>query len=635
MMEIYPTNPSSRLRIVLLTVLLVWAPSLFAKKPNIIVVFTDDHGWADLGIHGVRDDIKTPHLDQMAREGVVFKSGYITAPQCIPSRAGIVSGSYQQSFGVDDNRFSPMPAEVLTVPERLQKAGYTTGMVGKWHLDPNVASEEWLAENTYKGRKMPRQNERSIPLKDLLPFKTGSQGFDEHFEGYIYDYWANYDLQGNSLKRSGERVRTEPRDRLDIQTDAAMAFIDRNHENPFYLYLSYFAPHVPLETTEKYLSRFSGEMPERRRVALAMISAVDEGVGRIREQLRQYGELDDTLIFFIGDNGAPLKFTMEDIPLTFKGGAWDGSMNTPLNGEKGMLAEGGIRVPFVMSWPARVAAGQVLDIPVSSLDVGATAVDLAGLPRDEALHGENIFELMDNPVRASERPLYWRFWGQSALRLGDWKYLRAGEHEFLFNMKEDAIEKNNLLTSHPEKANSLRALWADWNEELPRPFQGEGGTLNDQEQRFFSFYFGSDTGADLSVIRKKSEGPWVVRNATAKVGAKGLFLSDFERSKGKAFLTVNQLEIGLESMLRINFEASEPGSGSVQVRYRKEADFEGASVLNFKFKDGKNSLALPLPVPSGKTLEHLRLILPYADQAISIRSIDIFSDGSVKYDWKY
>jgi len=175
------------------------------ERPNVIVVFTDDHGWADLGIHGVREDIKTPHLDAMARDGVVFTSGYITAPQCIPSRAGIISGSYQQSFGVDDNRFSPMPETVLTVPERLQKAGYTTGMVGKWHLDPNVASQEWLAANTYKGKSMPPQNERRIPLEDLLPFKTGNQGFDEFFEGYIYNYWASR-LKTCCLSRQGTRA---------------------------------------------------------------------------------------------------------------------------------------------------------------------------------------------------------------------------------------------------------------------------------------------------------------------------------------------------------------------------------------------------------------------------------------------
>lgn len=615
--------------------LLVTADLFASEKPNVIVVFTDDHGWADLGIHGIRDDIKTPHLDAMARDGVVFTSGYITAPQCIPSRAGIISGSYQQSFGVDDNRFSPMPEEVLTVPERLQKTGYVTGMVGKWHLDPNVASEEWLATNTYKGKAMPPQNERSIPLQDLLPFKTGNQGFDEFFEGYIYDYWANFDLDGNSLKPSGERVRTEARDRLDIQTEAAMAFIKRNHSDPFFLYLSYFAPHVPLESTEKYLSRFSGEMPERRRYALAMISAMDDGIGRIREQLQDYGELENTLIFFIGDNGAPLKFKMEDIPLTFKGGAWDGSMNTPLNGEKGMLSEGGVRVPYVMSWPKRVAAGQVLDIPVSSLDVGATVVDLAGLPRDKALHGENILELMNDPVAASERPIFWKFWGQAAIRLGDWKYLRAGKHEFLFNLAEDISEQKNLIQSRIEKADELRELWSEWDDPLARPFQGESGALNDQEQKFYSFYFGAETGLKVGGEVAEKADDWVARHATLRTDADGLYLNDFQKGVPRSFITVNRLDLGLEAMLRVNLKASEAGVGRVEIRYRGEPLFAPGSHVDFDFSSGDNAVAVALPIKFGQTLEHLRIVLPFAEQSLRIRSIDIFSDGRVLHKWSY
>ena len=306
-------------------------------------------------------------------------------------------------------------------------------------------------------------------------------------------YWANYDLDGQRLNPKGERVKTEARDRLDIQSDAALAFIEHNKEAPFFLYLAYFAPHVPLESSEKYLSRFPGEMPERRRYALAMISAVDEGVGRIRAQLREEGLLDDTLIFFIGDNGAPLKITMEDIPLSFKGGAWDGSMNTPLNGEKGMLSEGGVRVPFLMSWPAQIAPKQVSDVPVSSLDVGVTAVELAGLERDDALDGENILELLQDDRLASERPLYWRFWNQAAIRVGDWKYLRAGTHEFLFDLKSDKEEAHNLMTQQPERAAELKSLWEDWNAELVRPFEGANGRMNDQEQKWYAHYFNALT----------------------------------------------------------------------------------------------------------------------------------------------
>lgn len=462
---------------------------LIADNPNIIVIFSDDHGWPDLGAQGILADVKTPYLDEVAASGINFTSGYVTAPQCIPSRSAILSGSYQQRFGVDDNRFSPLPRYVKTIPERLQEHGYFTGMVGKWHLDPNPGSADWLNENTYKGRVLPDQNERIIPWEDILPFKPYQQGFDEFFEGHIYDYWANFDLDGSSLKETGERVRTEKRDRLDIQTEAALAFIDRNHEKPFFLYLSYFAPHVPLESTKKYLDRFPGEMPERRRYALAMISAMDDGVGLIRNKLSNYGLLDNTLIFFIGDNGAPLKIKMEDRTLAYKGGAWDGSMNEPLNGEKGMLAEGGIRVPFLLSWPSKVKPGQVIDCPVSSLDVGATALAILGLGKDKNIDGENLIHLIKDPNLAATRPLYWRFWGQGAIRRGAWKYLRAGQHEFLFDLDNDKEELNNLALTQPERVQKMRKEWEEWNLGLKRPFDGASGGLNSQEVDFYGHYF--------------------------------------------------------------------------------------------------------------------------------------------------
>lgn len=463
--------------------------SMAQSRPNIIVIFTDDHGWADLGVNGVVEDIKTPNLDQMAADGVQFSNGYVTGPQCIPSRAGILSGRYQQSFGVDDNRYSPMPIEVNTVPERLQTAGYRTGQVGKWHLDPNVDSEEWLRNNTYKGQTLPPRANRVIPFQDKLPYYPGNQGFDEYFCGSISNYWANFDLNGNDLNPNGETQQITGRDRLDIQSDAALAFINRNHDNPFFLYLAYFAPHVPLASSEKYLSRFPGEMPERRRYALAMISAVDEGVGRIREQLRDHGILDSTLIFFIGDNGAPLDIHMEDRPLNENG--WDGSLNTPLRGEKGMLSEGGIRVPYLMSWPGQVDAGQVLDIPVSSLDVGATAIAASGLEQDSELQGKNILNLMADSALAAERPLYWRFWAQGAIRIGDWKYLNAGKTEYLFNVKNDPAESKNLLTENQERAASMRAQWREWNASLLRP---EDSLLNSQEVAWYQHYFNQCDG---------------------------------------------------------------------------------------------------------------------------------------------
>lgn len=605
------------------------------SPPNIIVVFTDDHGWADLGVHGVVDDIRTPNLDALAEDGVRFNAGYITAPQCIPSRAGIISGRYQQSFGVDDNRYSPMPVAEVTIAEQLQTAGYVTGMVGKWHLDPNVASQEWLEKNTYAGRVMPPQDQRRIPLSDLLPYRPGNQGFDEYFCGYIWDYWANFDLAGNSLKQSGEHLRVEETDRLDVQTDAALAFIKRNHSDPFFLYLAYYAPHVPLESSEKYLSRFPGEMPERRRYALAMISAVDEGVGRIREQLHNYGILDNTIIFFIGDNGAPLKIKMEDKPLIFKGGAWDGSLNTPLRGEKGMLSEGGIRVPFLMSWPDEINPGQVSDIPVSSLDVAATAVDVAGLGEVPQLPGENILTLLKDPRLAKDRPLFWRFWDQAAIRVGDWKYLRAGDEEFLFNISDDITESNNRFEAEPVLTAKLRQQWEDWNTTLQRPFDGDAGLLNNQEAKWYRHYFAKDI-ATVSKSKTMSNQPvWQARHATMVKTPRGVRVIDVSESGQRPFITVNSLKIGESVELDLGLIADGAGQGRIEYRYSNESLFYPEHMVSFGYIAGQNSVLVNLPVSNSESLQHLRIVLPFGEQELLLQSVAIQTGGHTLYTWDF
>ncbi|MGB0292838.1 MAG: sulfatase-like hydrolase/transferase, partial [Luteolibacter sp.] len=256
-----------------------------APKPNIIVIFTDDQGWADLGCQGSLKDIRTPHIDKMAADGVRCTSGYITAPQCIPSRAGLLAGRFQGRFGLDANGSIPLPLDEVIIPQRLQKAGYTTGMVGKWHLDPNHQSVEWIKEHLPnaqigKGKKV------AIPAAKRIPYEPDQRGFSDIFCGHTNRYRATYDLKGKDVKPT--KMLTQQGDRLDTQTDAALAFIDRHNEKPFFLYLAYFAPHVPLTSTAKYMERFPSEMLLRRRKALSMISAMDDGVGKIREKLAEY-----------------------------------------------------------------------------------------------------------------------------------------------------------------------------------------------------------------------------------------------------------------------------------------------------------------------------------------------------------
>jgi arylsulfatase A-like enzyme len=461
--------------------------AMAASKPNIIVILTDDQGYADLSAQGQVRDIKTPHIDSLAKNGVRCTAGYITAPQCSPSRAGLITGRYQQRFGLDTIPDCPLPLEEVTIAERLHAAGYVSGMVGKWHLDPNPTCRRWLQEH------LPEAAQRTpgrvpIPEKWLRAYSPLAQGFDECFMGEMHRYLATFDLQGQPVSPQGEWVR-EDGYRLDIQTEAALAFLQRNRAKPFFLYLGYFGPHVPLEATKQYLDRFPGQMPERRRYALSMLSAIDDGVGRVLQRLRDYGLEDNTLIVFTSDNGAPLMKTKPDTrPITENG--WDGSLNDPWVGEKGMLAEGGIRVPFLLQWKGVLPAGRVYDQPVSSLDIAATAVALAGLPSDKRLDGVNLIPFLTDKISGSpHEALYWRFWNQAAIRSGKWKYLRTSTvGEYLFDLQGDADEKKNLIKDHPEMARQLGGRLATWTGGLNPPGV-PSKSLNNQEEAWYEFYF--------------------------------------------------------------------------------------------------------------------------------------------------
>lgn len=448
-------------------------------KPNIVVILTDDHGYADLGCQSARGDIRTPHIDKLAANGVRFTHGYTTAPQCIPARAGLLTGRYQQRFGLDANGTIPLPIDETTIPQRLQEAGYRTGMVGKWHLDPNHASRDWIREF------MPEAKPGKVVISEELGrrYMPDRRGFTDMFCGHIQTYFANYKLDGSEIALA--RNLRENGFRIDIQTEAALAFIKRNAKQPFFLYLAYFAPHVPPEAPKQYLDRFPGEMPERRRTALAMISAMDDGVGRIRRSLEQHGLTKNTLLFFISDNGAPLKLDMQDLPLSDKKGAWNGSRNDPWIGEKGMLAEGGVRVPFLMTWPGTVPAGKIYDHPVITLDVGATAIELAGLEKVPALDGVNLIPYLTGKTESPPHEmLFWRIWNQSSVRKGKWKYLQAGDRNYLFDLSSPQHEKVNLIANHPEIAAQLQASLKRWAEDLKKPGLADGPLKGPERAHF-------------------------------------------------------------------------------------------------------------------------------------------------------
>lgn len=398
--------------------------------PNIILIFTDDQGYADLGIYGHDSDVRTPHLDQLAREGVLFTRGYVTAPQCIPSRAGIVVGRHQNAFGLDDNLGGPLSHDEFTVAQRLQTVGYVTGMIGKWHLELGFD-----------------ENLQSYVSRENLPDR---HGFEEMFMGYMQRYHANFDLEGNTLPGDDYTMIRDPHFRVDIQTRAALAFLERRKSDPrpFFLYLCWFAPHSPIEGPPQYMERLSHVTDPIRREALASILAMDDGLEMIRHKLEEMGLTENTLIFFISDNGAPL---IE--------GNYIGSLNTPLIGEKGMQTDAGQRVPFIMTWPGTIPGGQVIDEMVWSLDAAATTLAVAEAPIDERIEGVNLMPWLtgqrSGPVHEA---LYWRWRSQAAILTDDWKFIRLGnERRYLFPTRELGTQTaaHNQINDFPEVARRL------------------------------------------------------------------------------------------------------------------------------------------------------------------------------------
>ncbi|NCW26951.1 MAG: hypothetical protein EBV83_01405 [Verrucomicrobia bacterium] len=420
-----------------------------APKPNILVIVSDDHGWADLALQGVDQDIRTPHLDQLAKDGIRFTRGYVSAPQCMPSRCGLITGRYQQRFGVEDNNKGPLPLEEKTLAELLQPAGYLSGFVGKSHFD---------ITGNKKDKK--QKGEKFEVLMDHLP---PHQGFAEYFRGEMKRYYASHRLDGKPFP-DAPRLVIDDRFRVQVQTEAALSFLDRRAAapgEPWLLYLAWYAPHVPLESPEPWFSQTPANLPLERRQALAMIAAMDEGLGQIRAKLKAMGADKNTLIFFVGDNGAPL------------GKAWDGSLNLPMKGEKGMLSEGGIRTPFIGTWPGHWPAGTVYDQPVISLDFAATALAAAGLPPDPALDGVNLTPFVTGKDSAApHRELFWRWMSQAAVLAMPYKLLLVGDQPpalFDVTAPEGESADRNLASQKPELVARLKKSLETWAAELKPP----------------------------------------------------------------------------------------------------------------------------------------------------------------------
>lgn len=411
------------------------------RRPNVVIIIADDLGYADIGAQGLSKDVKTPHIDSIARNGVRFTNGYVTCPVCSPSRAGFFTGRYQQRFGHEGNpgqgqggaRNFGLPVNQVTLADEMKRAAYVTGMSGKWHLG-----------NAPEYR----------PLK---------RGFDE-FYGFLggahtYVVAVAPAGQGTNAIRRGDTPVEEKEYLTEAITREAVAFIDRHKAKPFFLYVPYNAVHTPMQAPAKYVERFADEKNPRRKMMLAMLSALDDGVGQILSKLREAGVEEDTLVVFFTDNGGPTPS--------------NSSINTPLRGVKATVWEGGIRVPFMMQWKGRIPEARVIDHPVITLDLFPTILAAAGAEarKDLKLDGVNLLPWLEG--KAQGRPhetLYWRFKPQWAVRDGDWKLMSTGEGGAkLFDLAKDPGEATDLLKDKPDIAKRLQEKYDAWNAQNIEP----------------------------------------------------------------------------------------------------------------------------------------------------------------------
>jgi len=438
------------------------------KKPNFVFIFIDDLGWKDVGFTGRIPGsggpsryYETPNIDKLADQGVIFTNAYSNAPNCAPTRACLISGQYSPRHGVytvgtsergraNLRKLIPTPnttnldSQIVTVSEALKPGGYTSACIGKWHL----GNEE--------------------------PYRPQDQGFDVEFQR---KHRGHFSKEGEYLT-----------DRL---TDEAVKFIETNRDRPFFLYLSHHAVHTPIQAKKELIEKYKKKKPDNEHnnpTYAAMIESVDQSVATVMDKLDELGLTDNTAVFFFSDNGGHANAT---------------SM-VPLRGSKGMLYEGGIRVPMAVRWPGKAKADSLCDVPVIGIDFYPTMLEMAGVPkpRRHILDGQSIVGLLTaKKSKFKNRPIFWHFpaylesynekqwpWRTTpagAVRLGDWKlieFFEDGKLE-LYNIKDDISEKNDLAGTMPDKVEELARKLVQWRKSVGAPIPTEKNPQYDPKAR--------------------------------------------------------------------------------------------------------------------------------------------------------
>ena len=435
--------------------------------PNVIIIFADDLGYNDISFHGT-SDISTPNIDDIGKNGVFFTSGYLTTPFCSPSRAGILTGRYPDFFGYGRNiLFAPkdpnmgLPLSEFTMADLFKTKDYVTGIIGKWHLGAheslrpnNRGFDEFFGHLTGGHRYLPDE----LTLEDETEVKAHNQAYR------------------TKILRNTTRVEID-----DYLTDEfsyeAVKFIENNSQKPFFLFLPYNAPHGPLQAPEKYVNRFPDIENPLRKIYAGMISSMDDGIGKILTKLKEEKIYDNTIVFFLSDNGAPKK------RWTDKDGA-----NSPFSGYKGSdLGEGGVRTPFFMQWPKKIKPKTTYDNPVSSFDIFATMKSIINpdLELPNKIHGKDILPyVLSEKSGAPHESLFWKINGdfkivnndtirgndRFAVRSKNYKMIiDENGNNYLYDLDKDISEQNNIALDFPEITNDLRSKINQWNEKTINP----------------------------------------------------------------------------------------------------------------------------------------------------------------------
>ncbi len=454
---------------------LIWA----APKANVVIIMADDLGYGDVGYQG--GDVPTPHIDSIARGGVIFTDGYVTCPVCAPSRAGLLTGRYQQRFGFWDNigpyRVSKdtepgIPTDLPILSERLKKLGYTTGLFGKTHdgdAEAMMAFNRWDEFYGFNNGASNYLGDMNRPHNPIF-----------HNRKIVSSSYAARGIKNGDVCKNGVIIKDTENHLTDKLGEMAARFIDANRDRPFVCYVPFNAIHGPFQAPKALVDKYARVEDMTRRKVMAMLDSMDQNVGRILDALKRHGLMSNTLIVFLSDNGGH-----------------QASPNTPLRGKKGTYWEGGLRVPFCMRWDGRIKPGQTVRHPAISLDILPTAIAAAGAEIDPAwkLDGVDLVPYVTGEKTGRPHEVLTWVWGaRKAIRVGDMKAisLNAGKSFMLFDLSKDVSEQNDLAATQPEKLKTLiekHRAWESgltpqkwgWNKALgyrdpefakPRPYHG-------------------------------------------------------------------------------------------------------------------------------------------------------------------